>query len=537
MPRASLICLSAVSVAACTTTVQTRPEAAQSPIAAVGVQYQLPALRYEVTTTYTLTDCEVNAGKVTPVFETKVEAKPEYVAGESFVIDYQKLASWTKTSNFRLETYPNGTLKAVNVAAVDKSPEIAAGAIKAAFTIARLAAGIPGVPSDAGSGKSARAELSCPPTLADLAPLLEEQKRLTESIQGDTAKLERYVNPKLLGTLTERDKQTISDLVSALNTASDQLKPIEVRIADLGKGLSFTSVRHVQPTAAASDALLQFPEPGTGDPALRTQQLKWLRKLFAVSGPATEAEIEETLKPHLEPVALTLRPLGRPTMSSKECVGAGLAAGCPAGVAPDWRTPFKRMAAPSAVPGLVTRAPAYMHLRICRSAEVQACKAGAVKALASADVLAPQMGRLVVLPFRNGFGADNKLEGVWRADGSAEWISYTEAAAQGVAAVNTLNTGLDGALAFAADRRAAQEADRKEAEAAATTAVAAPGAELDRQIGLRTKELELLQAQTALDPAALEASRELGALRSEIARLELEKTLRDLRAAVPGATS
>lgn len=155
----------------CTTELATRADLTRTGnrgVAMVGIPYNLPMLQYHIDVTRTLTRCaavgtddDILADPEPRVdFAMKVAAKPSYVRGESYVVDYQALNAWSKTTSFSMETYPTtGNLKTVSASAEDHTGDIIKDVAKVAFIAASFAAGGPAAGVAATTMTGATAEL------------------------------------------------------------------------------------------------------------------------------------------------------------------------------------------------------------------------------------------------------------------------------------------------------------------------------------------------------------------------------------------
>ncbi len=149
----------ALVLAGCTSlsVIPDRVVSKESSMALSGMSYALPMLQYEVEATRLLAACpeplkiegdtsgvEVWSGRI--AVELDAKATPTQIAGERYAIDYSKLDSWLKTTNFTIEYQP-GTdiLKGINVSVADQSGELIGGVVKTGLTIAAVASGPPGV--------------------------------------------------------------------------------------------------------------------------------------------------------------------------------------------------------------------------------------------------------------------------------------------------------------------------------------------------------------------------------------------------------
>lgn len=143
------LCASTLLLGGCVGTLETRPNrAVTSPDAALsGISYALPKVRYDVKLRRSLAECPVGLinGKPTALkFAIDVSATPVFLAGESYQVDYEKLAGWLRTANFEIKLYPNGTLKSIGAGAEDKTAETISSIAKTAFsltTVVGLSAG------------------------------------------------------------------------------------------------------------------------------------------------------------------------------------------------------------------------------------------------------------------------------------------------------------------------------------------------------------------------------------------------------------
>ncbi len=121
-----------------------------APQALPGVSYSLPMLQYDLSVTRTLVGCptQLTFGKETATdaglgFKIEATGVGDYVPGEVYLIDYEQLSSWFKTSTFALERHPNGTLKSLNAAATDQTGEVVKDVVKTGILVSAIGAGGP----------------------------------------------------------------------------------------------------------------------------------------------------------------------------------------------------------------------------------------------------------------------------------------------------------------------------------------------------------------------------------------------------------
>jgi len=111
--------------AGCTTSIKTT-QLTDSATLKTGVIYHVPQTELQYHISYRLTECT----KKEVIVETKL-SKLEFVSvrdqSTAYVLNYKDLSSASKSTDFTVELYENGTLKSVNIEASDKTGEIIAG--------------------------------------------------------------------------------------------------------------------------------------------------------------------------------------------------------------------------------------------------------------------------------------------------------------------------------------------------------------------------------------------------------------------------
>jgi hypothetical protein len=132
----------------CTTHLETRPDYSTAGFdeAVTGIPYALPALRYKIGVSTSITSCptvtefaglDISDGGFE--LETTVVPTATYVPGERYVANYAALTSPLKTTGFGIENYPSGVLKSVNVSAEDQSGPLIKDVVSIALSVAGLA--------------------------------------------------------------------------------------------------------------------------------------------------------------------------------------------------------------------------------------------------------------------------------------------------------------------------------------------------------------------------------------------------------------
>jgi hypothetical protein len=197
-----LLTTSALALGGCKTSLRTYPDRI-APTgyneALKGVTYALPMQQYSIDVTRRLARCGSEL-KFKPIingkesadaiatgywlpslsFAMSATAEGKIVEGERYLINYEKLNSWTKTTNFEIG-YFSGTniLKSINVSVEDQSADIIGSVAAAGLAVAGIALG------PAGAGATAALIAAAPP-LADKAkadaPVPDPAMQLLQSV-------------------------------------------------------------------------------------------------------------------------------------------------------------------------------------------------------------------------------------------------------------------------------------------------------------------------------------------------------------------
>ena len=211
-----------------------------------GLTYNLPMLQYKIDVTRTLTRCPadtaVDPGKPEQYetllsdpepgidFSVKVVAKPEYVRGESYVVDYEALNAGTKTTSFTMETYATtGNLKSISASAEDHTGDIIRDFAKVAliagsFAVGGPAAAVPIGAALAPSGQKSSSSLS----LTEREDKKTDDERLKGIIKSNSGLV------SIVGCVpTTLDRVTHSVAAgTALDDAAASLKAANARVAN-----------------------------------------------------------------------------------------------------------------------------------------------------------------------------------------------------------------------------------------------------------------------------------------------------------------
>lgn len=539
-----LAAVMAMGVVACTTHLDTRPNGT-SDRAAVGVPYALPVVHHDLTVSRTLVGCRHAGGSITKLeFDVTVQHAPRYAAGERFIMDYRRLGNWHKTSGFKLTTYPNQTLKAVNAEADDRSPEIMGATIKTALTIAQLSSGVGiGLPvADSSISKMlaevrssatmddasrkvadellrqlAREANPCPEVLVWMQQTRDAIKKDSKDLEKLSRQLDALVVPSLIGLVSDADKKTISELRARINAKLEHQADLQRKYDSLAEEATFVESATFTPERATVAHVFHFPSK---EEALKDVQLKRLATLFG----------QKPVPMHLVSQGATLSgvlDVPATPAAGKTCVEAWLDGSCDATADPEWKNESSGEAARS-LPGIAFRNPVHGRLRVCKSAHADECRLGTAQPLLlDAAVTVPQLGQLIVLPFHNGFGANNKVEATFREDGSLESLAYDVREASGENAANLFSGGADQVLAYEKQKHEQKEAERAQADGAPLKA-------LEAQLALLKKQQEIAEVEAARHPDSIAQDQELTRLQAQVARLTALKQIRELEEAIAG---
>lgn len=459
-----------------------------SDVAVAGIPYELPMIQYELKVTRTLTQCVDPDTKAEHVkFLMTAEATPHFVSGETYVMDYRKLASWTKVTSLGVE-YHEGTslLKSLNAAADDRTGEIIAGALKTAVGVASLAGGIPlpAAAADPSGGKRNPASmLVCAPNTPALLTALEtataELKQKTANLEGATSKVNELA--ERVAALSDADKTELRKRVDAQREALQTQTKAQTKLDKAKDALSAVStVRWPREFSGTDDAI----SPSDVD-------LRKLAALVATKGWANgpngadnpcEAEVTKCLETKLSIYAK----LDRLGMAASETADEGTRA---AGT----KSPEIVSAGKAPQPGVFLRPPVQGRLLVCGSVEALDCSdAGPRLLLRSDEARIPQLGTLRFLPFSNQAFQNNALSLTVAKSGDIQKVEYkdTESIAENIA--TTTSAAVAELRGYADARRNAETAADKKADDLIK-------AERAEELAVLDQEIQRLQKQKTLD--------------------------------------
>lgn len=514
-----------VGVAGCTS-LQTLPDtySSASPAQALrGYPYALPMRQYDLVVTWSLDECAnrvpatgeaIDPSKpLQTTISAKVASTPLLTPGERYLLDYRSLGGITKTSDVTIETYPEGTLKAVNAAAEDRSAEIIANVARVGIALASMTAGGPPPPPPL-------TENVLPPSVVvgcshDALKYLDAVKTAkgnlevaTEAVEKQAAAVEDLV---LVGLYDTARRSELLTALQALRTLNGKLDDAKTALAKARKPLQRTLAQR-WPTDFG--APIKVGEPLTMSKADRDtfdklfslvdlerekregdctggiavcvdQAVPVLARIVPASG-----DLPNCPKvPGANGVAITFACLDVPPKQAPKPLGQD-------------ETPTARLryqeevdayrflqpvAARDRKPdkGLFIRPPAQGRLVVC--GKTTDCKQGQDGTLLWDELMTvPQLGQLRFLPFENKMFQNNALVLSLLKDGTVEKFQFASKASVAeklTAAAATVAEGMVSGRKAIRDERTAKRAERL--------------AELDYEIGLKEKRAKLAPAPPA----------------------------------------
>ncbi|TMJ19463.1 MAG: hypothetical protein E6G92_06710 [Alphaproteobacteria bacterium] len=424
-----------------------------------GLSYALPMVQYHLKISRSLDSCPDDRP---PTFATKVEASERYVAGERFEVDYQVMSSILKTTNFEMTWHESGTIRTVNARAQDQTGTVLTNLARIGLSVASAAGGVPIAPAAfndltastysnlnihrPAEGPVPIVTLRCSAAArADLAELKQKTDAvtaLTPVIAGLNADVVRLSALASLEVMLPADQAELSAQVHTLMLKEQELRTLVDQIATLQARLS------------ASDEVdwpVQPSGPGAHSATIGPDQAS-LRRLMTLLEIYVDGQRMDPQPADLLPMSVICRGIGEPVPASR-CLSdlAALSLGIVPSVSQDShpaRTADERLNS-SVIPpsdrrwarGIFIREPIDGRLIVCAAPEVvagQECTNGTRPVLRDEPLIAPQLGRLRLLPFRSRAFENNELKLSMRANGFVEQFSYGEessaAAATGTAA-------------------------------------------------------------------------------------------------------
>lgn len=247
-----------------------------------GIAYYLPYSQFETKLTWTA-GCdpdENNALDVTPKVEMTAKTGPD--PDGLYVIDYESLNAFTKTSNVKVEFYDNGAIKSINAAADDKTGDILKTTLSAVGKFTRVLA-----TGAAPSGYTP--PIRCSDALIKAVAAVKKAKsgeknpagvlihegvdQKTDKLKAATDQLEAYsaVIVKAGASITDAQKAEHFTRISAVSAAQIELDIATKALAEAQKKITFTKTISFPETSSQS-------ESKTGEMIDTAVLLKWIEQ-------------------------------------------------------------------------------------------------------------------------------------------------------------------------------------------------------------------------------------------------------------------
>ncbi|KAF1004734.1 MAG: hypothetical protein GAK28_03747 [Luteibacter sp.] len=466
----------------------------------VGAVYGLPMLQFQMTVQRRLIQCE-EGGKPRIRFLTKVDVLPSYVVGERFVVDYQAMTGLSKTSSFEMQTFDSGTLKSINAEVADQTKGILGNVVASGIGLLSLSTGtpfkVPGYHSLPPPGSTYVCDESTVALLKGIEGGTADLKKAAETLGVLNAEISRAERLAGMAALTDDMKKALSDNQKSAAEQSRRVEELDKNLASLMDKAS-ASEQIVWPRRM-DDRLL--------DASPNAASERFLKALFKKGDHGySSGELAGTMALKAKLVAVTDL-VAVPSCNQSED-------GCRRFQVKDTHSG-----------GLLYRTPVPARLLVCQVASDADCDlattagklTGASNVLVSASVMAPQLGSLHVLPYRNAAFQNNVLKVSFREDGTIALLDYADKVARGAELSGAVSQGLAQVSAYKDAKRQANmkqlddEVDRLEkkkkiddlntqmSQGASVSDMQVETARLDAKLALLETLRKVADAQAALD--------------------------------------
>jgi hypothetical protein len=488
----------------------------------VGIPYRLAASEFVFSVTHQLDSCDQGEPKIA----TELAFSTEPVGGELFYIPYEKLSSAFKTSDITVERYANGTLKSINASVTDKGPEVIASVGKTAFNIASLVSGV-GIIKGGGESQDRSCTEVALKTLEALKQNNTSVKEVSKELVGYVREIERIEVRAALGAITDEDKSRLKCLQLLVTAQSaDELKnaakikpPCTTKrttgLENLLKTLKEANAKHIALLSVSYDVRWQ---PAGKMESFNNDQNGFGKDIGIAEKPYTQWAEQILLQKGKNIVTqnslkLMLNLVTTPGANKNDMFDSD-------------KSDDRRF-------GIYMQEPAPGQILACKAVAAtpgySACADLAKEnTYLNKPVSIPQLGRVAVLPLKNGFGEDNNLQATFSATGFAEKIIYASKKSQAEAIAKSVEGLTDKAVTFAKAQAEQRAADEKAAQAAAEKAEKAELAELDKQLQIADKKAKLAKLTAEQSEGSVTNASTLAQLQSDVAVLELKVKLKKL---------
>jgi hypothetical protein len=518
--------IAAASLLASCTSLSTREDLRPpAGTALTGVPYSLPMLQYDLAITRSLAQCVDPLTQQPHVrFTMTVEATPHYPAGETYVIDYRKLAGWTKITALTIEFQENSNiLKSVNASAEDRTGAIIGNSVKSALGIASIIGGIPAVPGAApGNGsagmmicvegdKGGQAKLDAV-TLAtdDVTAKTGKLRALTEAVDSLSARQ---------SALSDSDRADLTKKVTEQRAAIKALAKSNEALAEANLEVGYT-VKTSWPRSL-NETDKRFPANGPGLARIASL-IAW--KASDGSANAKDNRCDDQAK-LAECIAHKLKASAMLSSSSEDTRKTA-------------DETFKDrptvQVAGVLVDGLLVRPPIRGRLLVCAATDAGCAEGMDQLVFRSDDVAIPQLGSLRFLPFRNEAFQNNALILLVTPSGELAKVEYKNIKAQGEELSATVLGAVNDLRGFMDARTKQQGAEEKAAHDALAGERADEIGAIQFEIDKGKKQKELIEATTptADNSGIVSLQAQTAEINARVALLQAQLAERQARAAL-----
>jgi len=572
--RTGLVCSTAIAallLGGCVGKLETRPYRERTPTlggALRGVTYSLPKLQYEIKLTRSLAECPGGTdeeGKPTALkFRVEVAETPQYVPGEAYTVNYDRLAGLLRTSSFEIKYWPNGNLKSLGAGAEDKTADFVKDAVKTGLSIASIASGS-AVPQMAAAqlvpGRTkAAGDIQVLGCTTEAEALVAEQKELRAYLKERGKKLlglvkdaERILARAAVRLKNEADREDLIRLFALIDNEEAGIATANERLTEIADelGVTETLVWNSDFRAVAVQAwdyklsddqqakLAGLLETVWVKPAAAGDSADAARRTLAPAcfDTATD-DRKKCVREHLElraglHVQGHLKPCPEPRGDLRECVGeAGPTYRRETALRDTVNRRYRDARDERADSGVFVREPVRARLLFCRSAglgEKGRCTTerdeGKIK-----EAYFPQLGQLRYLPLRVGPFQAREMALALAEDGRVESFTYksTRAAAAGFAAMAADVVGqVDAAMEkIETERRSDLAYAREQQVAGLTTELAVLTKE--EEIAAKKAPASVNPLQPILDETATRLA-QIGLTKAKIMEIQSAQTLSQLQ--------
>jgi hypothetical protein len=478
----------------------------------IGSEYGLPMLQFKIVIHRTLTQCTSDENPIDIRFLAKVTAEPHYVVGERYVIDYEALSNWSKTTSFELQTYDNGAIKSINAEANDQTAGIVGDVVKSGISLLSLTTGVPlgnGAPPTPGNNWACKQETLT--LLKDIEETDTDLKTKTAELVALTDTVDRLERSASMNALTDDAKQRLEKAQIALKAQSELVTKVDNNLSKL------------MDRVTESDEIIwpQKMDDFTLDAAPSPKGKEFLMALFEKVGndkPGyTRARLESTFQLRGQLMPSVIAP-------KQEICASTMSSDCK----------ISRIEEPNYT-GLYYRSPVTAQLLICQVENNDECTVNAASSVVvSAGVLAPQLAPLRVLPLSNGIFQNNVFTAIFRENGGLAKFNYDEKAVRGKEASGAIASGLDNVILYRDSNHAYKDKQASDAKAEKDAKKKAELDELDGEIARLEKQnkIETMKVETSLNAGLNDTHVETSRLNAKLALLEAQRKVREAQDAL-----